>query len=589
MGHHITDCPHSSLNQWALDFRAHPKSKTMSASLWVIMITKERGASLRVRPELEIPGCGCLDHLLRGDTLLTSAVTNDILCDVGMSVVHKDANCNCRVTTVPFGDAVLSTYGTYVGIQLFGELFTPASLYSDMGLDDVEISTNSSGSHHELRKLYTRIDLIKEGTEKFAGIYLYENQQGCVGDRFDDDGCAMIAVNGKIIPQGSQSSLNDLEVTTAAIDIDEMKPYTKRGSRIQKAAGSREPEVSENRGPDRCVPTGYEHVGPWQPYEIRYHLPEEEIGLGPACWLWDYLRRFRIQGCFVSLSGGIHSCSTSMIVYTAGHGDKQVIVRAPRILWEPDNPSYNTSHPVEFCKRIFPTCMEIRKRARDPAVPNLFGLVTDIKLQFKVHGGSLHMVLACMFARLMPFVRGRAGRLVVRGSANVDESLRGYLTMYDCSSADINTIGAISNTDLKEFRRYAQIAFDLPILESFLDAAPSAELEPITETYLRNVEHLSPYMVYMNLMREWGDHFSPTRIAEKVKLFFVEQARNRHGMNSLTPSHHAESYSPDDNRFDLGPFVYPSRFPFQFTKIDKTAAKLLDRSANPGPEKAKVE
>jgi hypothetical protein len=35
-----------------------------------------------------------------------------------------------------------------------------------MGLDGVEIFTNSSGSHHELRKLHTRIDLIKEATQK---------------------------------------------------------------------------------------------------------------------------------------------------------------------------------------------------------------------------------------------------------------------------------------------------------------------------------------------------------------------------------------------------------------------------------------
>ena len=37
-----------------------------------------------------------------------------------------------------------------------------------MGLDGVEIFTNSSGSHHELRKLHTRIDLIKEATVKVS-------------------------------------------------------------------------------------------------------------------------------------------------------------------------------------------------------------------------------------------------------------------------------------------------------------------------------------------------------------------------------------------------------------------------------------
>lgn len=37
------------------------------------------------------------------------------------------------------------------------------------------------------------------------------------------------------------------------------------------------------------------------------------------------------------------------------------------------------------------------------------------------------------------------------GSANVDEALRGYMTKYDCSSADINPIGGFSKSDLKKF------------------------------------------------------------------------------------------------------------------------------------------
>lgn len=45
------------------------------------------------------------------------------------------------------------------------------------------------------------------------------------------------------------------------------------------------------------------------------------------------------------------------------------------------------------------------------------------------------MVLAFLFAQLLPWVRGRAGFLLVLGSANVDELLRGYLTKYDCRYA----------------------------------------------------------------------------------------------------------------------------------------------------------
>ena len=47
-----------------------------------------------------------------------------------------------------------------------------------------------------------------------------------------------------------------------------------------------------------------------------YHSPEEEICLGPACWLWDYLRRSRQGGFLVPLSGGMDSSSTATLVYS---------------------------------------------------------------------------------------------------------------------------------------------------------------------------------------------------------------------------------------------------------------------------------
>lgn len=44
------------------------------------------------------------------------------------------------------------------------------------------------------------------------------------------------------------------------------------------------------------------------------HLPEEEIALGPAAWLWDYLRRSGASGFLLPLSGGADSSSTAAIV-----------------------------------------------------------------------------------------------------------------------------------------------------------------------------------------------------------------------------------------------------------------------------------
>ena len=42
----------------------------------------------------------------------------------------------------------------------------------------------------------------------------------------------------------------------------------------------------------------------------------------------------------------------------------------------------------------------------------------------------------------------------------------------------------------------------------------------------------------------------------------------------LTPAYHAESYSPDDNRFDHRQFLYNTRWPWQFSQIDSMAGNL---------------
>lgn len=70
------------------------------------------------------------------------------------------------------------------------------------------------------------------------------------------------------------------------------------------------------------------------------------------------------------------------------------------------------------------------------------------------------MVLAFFLAQLMPWVRSKQGFLLVLGTANVDEGLRGYLTKYDCSSADLNPIGeglkSLGGTRGPQFGVYSQ-------------------------------------------------------------------------------------------------------------------------------------
>ncbi|CAL9729690.1 hypothetical protein MOUN0_H04918 [Monosporozyma unispora] len=689
-----------NLNQWALDYEGN-RDRILES----IKIAKERGARLRVGPELEITGYGCLDHFLENDLCLHSwemyaqiikrPETHGLILDIGMPVLHKNVRYNCRLLSldgkilfirpklwlandgnyremrfftpwmkptvvedfvlpleiqkvtgqkiVPFGDAVINTLDTCLGAETCEELFTAQSPHIAMSLDGVEIITNSSGSHHELRKLNKRIDLILNATQRCGGVYLYANQRGCDGDRLYYDGCALIAVNGKIVGQGSQFSLKDVEVVTATVDLEDVRSYRAAVmSRSLQAAATdvryKRIEVPTElaRMQERFDPS----VTPSIPRDVFYHSPEEEIALGPACWLWDYIRRCNGTGYFLPLSGGIDSCATAMIVYSmcnlvvkeAKEGNEQVLKDIRKLTRNEDD--WVPTKPQDISSKIFHTCFmgtensskQTRGRSRElsekigsyhvdlnmdslvSSVVSLFEVATGKKPIFKIFGGSqienlalqniqarLRMVLAYLFAQLLPWVRGikNSGGLLVLGSANVDECLRGYLTKYDCSSADINPIGGISKTDLKKFIAYASRQFDMPILDDFLNATPTAELEPITKDYvqsdeidmgmtyeelsvfgyLRKVEKCGPYSMFLKLLHVWTPKMEPAQVAEKVKRFFFFYAVNRHKQTVLTPSYHAEQYSPDDNRFDLRPFLINPRFTWASKKIDQVVAQ----------------
>lgn len=686
-----------TLNQWALDFEGN-----LARILNSIQQAKDAGATYRTGPELEICGYSCEDHFLESDTLLhswevllellISPVCKDIIVDVGMPVMHKNSTYNCRViflnrklllirpklvmcdtgnyresrwftpwrkirevedfylprmihtyigqTTVPFGDAVISTRDTCIGFEICEELWNPFSTHIPMCLDGVEVIVNSSGSYMELRKAYITVDLVKSATFKAGGCYLFSNLRGCDGQRVYFNGCSCIALNGEILKRSQQFALQEVEVVVATVDLEDIRSYRNAlrsrsqlsGSSMAYSRVNVEFSLSES-GPSgvlspSCIPITW-----------VYHSPEEEIALGTACWLWDYLRRSGQGGFFLPLSGGVDSTAVACIVYSMCHlvvnacklGDAQVLSDIRKIVCDSE---YIPKQPEELCSRLLVTCymgtenssVETRQRAKTlasqigsyhsdisvdgavSAVLSIFTALTSMKPRFAVHGGSareslalqniqarIRMVVSYLFAQLMLWARGRSGGLLVLGTANVDESLRGYMTKYDCSSGDVNPIGGISKTDLKSFLQYARNRFNLTVIEEIATAIPTAELEPLCNgtlvqtdegdmgmTYselstfgrLRKQNKCGPYSMFCKLVNVWGPQVTPAEVAEKVKHFFRCYAINRHKMTILTPSIHAESYSPDDNRFDHRPFLYNATWSWQFRAINEQLQQL---------------
>ncbi|PVV00052.1 hypothetical protein BB559_000166 [Furculomyces boomerangus] len=685
-----------SLNQWALDFLGNYNRIRQS-----IIESKKKNAVIRVGSELEIPGYSCQDHFHEGDTVTHSwEVLAKILADkelygiliiTGMPVIYKSHRYNCSIAVLngrielirpkmwmasdgnyrelrwftpwlgtgkqnetmrlpkniieingqkdaPIGFSLLEFNDGVVGFEICEELFVPKSPHIDMCLDGADIIINSSGSHHELRKLAVRIDLMREATRCSGGVYLYSNQRGCDGDRLYFDGASMVLCNGEVLSIGTQFSLNEIEIVVATVDLENVKSY--RASLPSLGAQS-----SLSKSLNRVIidfDLRVSNLLPTEPVVVKQLSPEEEINFGPACWLWDYLRRSRQGGFFLALSGGIDSCTVALIAYSmcnmvtkaAKSGNKQVISDLHAILGLPSDSTYIPTDAKELTNKLVHTCymgtenssQETRTRASEmaksigtyhiemnfdsvvAAILAIFVAITSKTPRFSVHGGTnsenlalqniqarLRLVLSYLFASLLLWVRDRPRSLLVLGASNVDECLRGYMTKYDCSSADLNPIGSISKNDLRGYINFAKSYYDLNILGSFLDATPTAELIPITSqsaaqsdevemgmTYdelstfgkLRKIEKCGPYSMFVKLTSMWNGYYHPAEIANKVKTFFYYYAINRHKMTTLTPSYHAEAYSPDDNRYDHRPFLYESGFVWQFQRIDNDVELL---------------
>jgi len=435
-------------------------------------------------------------------------------------------------STAPFGTRFLQfADGITVGCESCEELWTPQAAHIDMALSGVEIIGNGSGSHHELRKLETRLELIINATKKCGGVYLYANQRGCDGGRLYFDGCAMIVCNGKVLAQAKQFDVDDVETIFATVDLDDVRSY--RASIPSFGIQSSQYSVFRQAHLIYCKHLslgsihGVSHTLS-KPIQLRIHSIEEECCLGPACWLWDYLRRSNATGFFLPLSGGADSSAVATIVGAlcqlvtkACNEDPtgKVASECRRVcqkqnedpLWIPESPrdmaniifhtaymatsnsSQATNVRAQLLAEVIGSChLHIRIDQIVSAVVNVFTVTTGMKPLFRSLGGSnsedlalqniqarSRMVTSYLFAQLLPWVRGKSGFLLVLGSANVDEGLRGYMTKYDCSSADLNPIGAISKLDLKRMLIWASQKYNYGVLNDIANAQPTAELVPI--------------------------------------------------------------------------------------------------------------
>jgi NAD+ synthase (glutamine-hydrolysing) len=369
-----------TLNQWALDFDGNLQRTLKSCQLAKEAgATYRLGPELELSGygcedhffEADT-FAHCWESLVE---LLEKGASDDLVCDFGMPVLYNGVRYNCRVIchnrkillvrpkvaladsgnyresryftayrnnntssatgqflllpkmvqerlnqrTTPFGLSFLRfNDGVTIGCESCEELWTPNATHIDLTLRGVEVIGNGSGSHHELRKLDQRLDLMISATRKCGGVYLYSNQKGCDGGRLYYDGGAIIVCNGHILAQAPQFSVSDVEVITATVDLDDVRSYRASIPSFGIQAVHNHTHSVANESCIDCPHLQVQERGIYDvtnPKEgLSFSSPQEECCLGPACWLWDYLRRSGAAGFLLPLSGGADSSSVAAIV-----------------------------------------------------------------------------------------------------------------------------------------------------------------------------------------------------------------------------------------------------------------------------------
>nr|CAD2173011.1 unnamed protein product [Meloidogyne enterolobii] len=586
----------------------------------------------------------CMVSLANGRLIFVypkTVLANDDIYREGrwfVSWVHKNKIVDLKLNpdfgfsqeTVPFGNGFIeSKDGVKIGFEMCEEMWTARSPSNDLALQGVEIICNSSGSHHVLGKSYKRIKQLVLGiTSKLGGVYMYSNHRGMDGERVYFDGMSSIAQNNDLYAHIPQFDLEDTCTKNCLLNLDKTTVY--RGniaSTCQESSRSGDMPIVNFDAILLNSNTINQQLS--LPIEVKPLSDVEELCHAPAAWMWHYLRRSKQSGFFLPLSGGQDSSSVALMVRLMC----EKICEAVRLNPDSNDPAYFlegkkvNSDPSLLCKQILFTCYMGSKNSSQMTRDLAAGLAKDINanhsnividsivdsclqtLNFtpqyespdKREGIALQnlqartrMLLSYLHAQTDLITQGRTGNLLVLGASNVDESLVGYVTKYDCSSADLNPIGAISKHDLRKFLQYVNSTHKFVHLQGIIDSVPTAELRPLKNgqivqtdeediglTYnelsefgkLRKPENLGPVGIFKNLLNFWNEKYNNEQIAQKVEIFFRRYTINRHKATIATPAYHANTYSNDDHRNDHRPFLYPD-FTHQFNKIREFVKEL---------------
>ena len=215
--------------------------------------------------------------------------------------------------SLPLGDLLFDCGGVRIGFEICEDAWVLDRPGSELAQQGVDILLNPSASHFAFGKHKVRRRIVLNGSRAFFTTYVYANLLGNEAGRAIYDGDAMIASGGQLIASGDRFSYNQVELTSAVIDVE--------ATRMQRSRSSSFPVDVQTEASRRVeIPFEFPSVEPGDAlletakWETAEDVKEEEFTRAIGLGLFDYLRKSRSRGFVVSLSGGADSAAVAVLV-----------------------------------------------------------------------------------------------------------------------------------------------------------------------------------------------------------------------------------------------------------------------------------
>lgn len=328
-----------SLNQTPLDWIGNERRIRRAVDQ-----ARERGARLICLPELAVTGYGCEDmffdpYVARRAWTLVTQFARDVGQEavlLGLPIIHERTIYNavavlnqgkiaglviknhlardgihyeprwfspwpsgkrdtywCDGEGIPMGALVFESRGFRFGVEICEDAWVEDTKRPCLHLKDVHLVFNTSASHFSMNKIEIRERIVKESSRRFGFAYAYANLVGCESGRAIYDGELLFAVDGKIVRRGRRLYLGEWETLCWDLPYQERVPSTAISLEIGESLDGDDGVVCQQR----------DHAS-----------EDEEFAFAASLGLWDYMRKSRAHGFALSLSGGVDSASTAVLV-----------------------------------------------------------------------------------------------------------------------------------------------------------------------------------------------------------------------------------------------------------------------------------